>query len=98
MQAVEDEGVDVARAMAVKVRVVGREVLVSVRHRIGIGVGPERPGRREPGRAERRQGAESRGEAEARPGPARHRVGHEPAGMREGELRGLEGRTVLGVG
>lgn len=96
MQVVDDERVLVSTvADPLNMRMGRIEIPVGMRDDVRVGGGPKQGGRhdaRHGQRAEHRQGCRH---PDGGPEPTRERVGDEPGGMGQGELRGEDGRPVL---
>ena len=69
-----------------EMRVIGFEVRMIVRNRLGIGGGPETEGERRPERRDQAKDKQRHRHACGAAKPSRERIRDQPAGMRKGEL------------
>jgi hypothetical protein len=100
MQIVNDEGMlGRPEAMALEeMRMVGRQIFVAVRQYLRVRPWPKRGGAKRPNRRQHRRPGERGYLTLSGSEPAGQRIGDEPAAVAERELRGEQGRPVLGIG
>lgn len=82
-------------AVCLQVRVIGRQVRVIVGQLLRIGRGPDAGGGVDTERCERAQQEHRHRHPEGLAHPTGDRVGEQPAGVRQGELRSEQGGAIF---